>query len=374
MTDSSHGGITRRAALKGGAGALLGLSTLGLAACGSSGSSSGSSAVLKPKPDGDITWFTWNSYVDPKVLKRFEKTYGVQVKQAYFDAPEAMLQKIASGQPYDLITTNSAFNKRMIEGNLLRGFDPSDMKGWDNLEPYFRNPVYDNGQTRYSIPYGYGPAGIAYVKDKVHVTGSWNDLWNNEEAKGHIYILDEEGETLTMSLIRDGASVNSDDPAAVQKAANQLIALKPQLRGISSDVNTIIPSGNAWMMHAWGGTTLQALKTMKPADADKWDFEYPKEGLSMGSDTLSVGAKAKSPGTALLFMQFLLEPENSSANVSFTGYPNGTSAGDAAYKETTKDFPFVYLPSNDPSKFHWRESPTGARLTLWNEQWSKVTA
>ncbi len=33
----------------------------------------------KPVADGDITWFTWEGYVDPKVVKAFEKEYGVKL-------------------------------------------------------------------------------------------------------------------------------------------------------------------------------------------------------------------------------------------------------------------------------------------------------
>ncbi|MFT3863298.1 MAG: spermidine/putrescine ABC transporter substrate-binding protein [Solirubrobacterales bacterium] len=369
---------TRREALKGGAGAFLaigalsGLGGLGLSACGSSGSST-TAGVVKPKPDGDITWFTWESYIEPKVLAAFEKRYGVKVNQVYFDNPESMLAKVAAGLPYDLITTNSAFNKRMIEGNLLQPFDPTELKTWEHITPYFRSPSYDDGTDRYSIPYAYGPAGIAYQPDKVQVTGSWNDFWENEEAKGHIYLLDEEGETMTMSLIRLGYDLNSGDEEQVTQAAEELLAVKPSLAAFSSDLETEFGGGNAWLSHAWGGTTLQVLKTLKPQEAEKWSFEWPKEGLSMGCDTLSVGAKAKSPGTALTFMEFILQPENSAANVAYTGYPNGTTAGNAAYKEATDEFPFLYLKT-DPKQFKWRESPTGSRLTLWNEQWSRVTA
>ncbi|MBS1675855.1 MAG: spermidine/putrescine ABC transporter substrate-binding protein [Actinobacteria bacterium] len=377
MNDSTLAdGITRRDALRGGAGVVLGIGALGgmgglLSACGSS--SSGSSAVVKPKPDGDITWFTWESYIEPKVLAAFEKRYGVKVKQVYFDNPETMLAKVAAGLPYDLITTNSAFLKRMIEGNLLRPFEPSELNGWDNIIPYFRNPIYDHGSDRYSIPYAYGPAGIAYQPDKVHVTGSWNDLWENEEAAGHIYLIDEMGETLTMSLIRLGYDLNSGDTSQVTKAADELLKVKPSLAAFSSNLEAEFGGGNAWLSHAWGGTTLQVLKTLPPQEAEKWSFEWPSDGLSMGCDTLSVGTNAKSPGSALTLIQFMLQPENSAANVDYTGYPNGTEAGNAAYKEATKDFPFLYLETN-PKEFKWRESPTGSRLTLWNEQWARVTA
>lgn len=350
----------------------LGVGAVGmLSACGGN-SSSASTSVLKPKADGDITWFTFEGYVSPKVVSAFEKKYGVKVNIVFYTNTEGMVQKVAAGLDYDLITTNSAFNKNLISENLLRAFDPDDLTNFNQIIPYFADPAYDDGSKRYSIPYGYGPAGIAYVKDSIQVTGSWSDLWNNPDAKGKIFVLDQQDETLGMSLIRDGASCNSGDSDEVSKAVDNLLSLKSSLGGISSDVETLIDGGEALMTHAWAGSVYRALERAK--DASAWDFEWPKEGLSMGCDTLSVGANAKSPGTALLFMQFVLDPEQSHTNTLYTGYSNGTKQGEAAYNELTKDYPFLALPDSNLNNAQWREAATGSRLQLWNQQWSRFKA
>jgi len=326
--------------------------------------------VLKPKADGNITWFTYEGYVSPKVVAAFEKTYNVTVNQAFYTNVEGMVQKVAAGVNYDLITTNSAYDKQLIASGLLRAYDPGSMKNFAQIIPYFARAPYDDGKLRYTIPYGYGPAGIAYQKGKVNVTGSWNDLWDNTtDAKGKIYVLDQQDETLGMSLIRDHASPNSGSTTQVTAAINHLISLKPYLGGISSDINTVIDSGEAWMSHAWAGSVYQALT--KLTGKDDWSFEWPREGLSMGCDTLSVGTHAKSPGTALLFMQYLLEPENSHTNTLYTGYSNGTVQGEGAYRQLTKAYPFLALPDANLETAQWREAPTGSRLSLWNQQWSR---
>lgn len=362
--------LTRRNMLKLTAGA--GAATF-LAACGSD--DAGETAATSPltaEADGNITWFTYEGYVDPNIVSAFEKANNVKVDQVFYSNVEGMVQKVASGLQYDLITTNSAFNSQLISEKLLRAYDPADLDNFDQIIPYFATPPYDDGDLRYSIPYGYGPAGIAYQKAKVNVTGSWNDLWDNPDAKGYIYVLDQQDETLGMSLIRDGASVNSGDDGEVTQASDELIDLKPDLGGINSDVLTLITGGSAWMTHAWAGTVYQALEQLE--DPSPWDFEWPSEGLSMGCDTLSVGANAKSPGTALLFMQYMLQPENSFANTKYMGYSNGTEQGEAASAEITKSYPFLELPNSNLEAAQWREAPTGARQQLWNDQWTRFRA
>ncbi|HET6507351.1 MAG TPA: spermidine/putrescine ABC transporter substrate-binding protein [Baekduia sp.] len=370
--------FTRRTALKTTFAAGLGLAAGGLAACGSSGggaagAASGAAPKVKPVADGDLTWFTWEGYVDPKVVKAFEKEHGVKVKLTFFDSDDLMVQKLATGLPYDLITTNSAYNKRLIAGGLVQPFDFAQLKNSGEIVSYFQAPPYDRAEHRYSIPYGYGPAGILYRSDKVtSAAGSWSDLWNAPEAKGKIYVIGQVDETIGLSLIRNGDSVVSGDGGQVTKAVDELLKLKPSLGGISADIEGDIGGGNSWMSHAWTGSAFRAIQASKQPENLK--FEFPKEGICMGCDTLSIGAKAKSPGTALLFMDWILKPENSSKNVTYTGYPNGTTSGDQAYGDLIKDYPFLDLGADVLANAKWKESATGARLSLWNQQWSRFKA
>lgn len=378
--DMDHA-VSRRVFLRGGVAAALGATSLGALACGSgsgSGSGVGSSSAaaaptVRPKPDGDITWFTWSEYVDPKIVKAFEKQYGVQVKQTFFDSDEAMVQKLAAGLPYDLVTTNSAYVQRMIAGKLLQPFDFGDLKNRDQIDTYFQAPVYDKGKYRYTIPYGYSPAGIAYREDKVGtLAGSWNDFWDHPQAAKHIYVLDQIEETLGISLVRDGAGANSGQPAQVQKATDQLIALKPRLGGISSDNIGDLTGGNAWMLHGWAGSVYQGLLQAK--NADKYNFVLPKDGVLIGVDTLSIGAKAKSPGTALLFMNWILDPQWSAMNTKWQGQIVGTKASKPAFDELTKKFPFLRFDDSILTTGQWKQSLTGQRQQLWNQQWSRFKA
>jgi spermidine/putrescine transport system substrate-binding protein len=284
-----------------------------------------------------------------------------------------MVQKLAAGLPYDLITTNSAYTERMVQGKLLQPFDFGDLMNRDQLATYFEAPVYDKGKYRYTVPYGYSPAGIAYREDKVgKLAGSWSDLWSTPKAAKHIYVLDQIEETIGISLVRDGDEANSADPAKVQKAIDQLIKLKPSLGGISSDNIGDLTGGNAWVVHGWAGTVYQGLLQSK--QADKWTFELPKEGLLIGVDTLSIGAKAKAPGTALLFMDWILDPQWSAANTKWQGQIVGTKASKPAFDMLTKDFPFLQFDDSILTSGQWKQSLTGQRQQLWNQQWSRFKA
>ncbi len=375
--------LSRRQALKGGLGLALSAGALGLAGCGSSssGSSSGAASAAAPTPtvkpvvDGDINWLTWAEYIPPSVVSSFEKEYKVKVTQSFMTDDEQYVQKLAAGQPFDLVTSNSAYLPQSVGGKLFKTFDPGDLKYFDQCISFFQKPFYDDGQYRYTIPYGYGPTGIMYRSDKVtHITHTWSDLWNNPEAAGHTYVLDQIEETLGMSLLRDEDSLNSGNPGQVTKAASQLISLKPHLGGITTNLQALISSGQGWLMHAWGTNTFQGLQQSKNPEDIK--FFLPTDGAPVACDALSIGAHAKSPGTALLFMDWLMKPDNNHALGAFAGQRTGGKAGNAAFDETVKKYP-MFLFDDDKilsDRANWKLAPTGSRLTLYNEQWARVNA
>jgi spermidine/putrescine transport system substrate-binding protein len=371
----------RRAFLKGSIGVAVGASAFGsaLAACGSSetpSDSTSSAPAIKAEVDGDLELFSWSEYVAPDVIKAFEKEYGVKVKTSAFDSDEAMVQKVASGLPYDAIMTNSAYIPRMIEGDLLLALDHSQLANWDQIVPFFQDPSsYDPG-AKYSIPYGYSPTGIGYRTDKAKdsdFAGSWSDLWNLPATyNGKIFVLDQVEEAMGASLLRLGYDNNSGDPEELKKAADELIKLKPKLAGFSTADRDNMVSGQASVTQAWSVDVYMAAVELK--DASKVAFITPSEGALIGVDCLSIGKNAAHPGTAVLFLDWMLKPESSVACVDWMGQQDGTTQGEAHFLELAKDYPVLADVANARETAKWKMSPTGERQQLLTQEWTRVKA
>ncbi len=330
--------------------------------------------TIKAQPDGDLIYFSWADFIDPALVKAFEKEYGVKVKLSYFDSDDAMVQKVASGLPYDFVCTNSAYLPRMIQAELLQPIPHAELANMGEVIDFFQDPFFDPG-ARYSLPYGGGPTGIAWRTDKIDsttVTGAWEDLWQTAEADGKKYVLDQIEEALGMSLQRLGYDIDTGDAGQLDEAAQELIDLKPRLAGFSTDDQNLLVSGEAWITQAWSGDVFWAAQSLD--DPSLVAYKLPKEGGLMGMDMMSIPVQAEHPGTALLFMDWVLDPAHAAQNVRYHGYQNGTTAGNAAWAELMKAFPLLEIPDNPWDVAAWKSNPTGERQKLMNAAWTKVKA
>ncbi len=324
------------------------------------------------KPDGDLAYFNWAQYINPKLLRGFEKEYGVKVKESNFTNMETMLAKIRAGVKYDVAFPEAQTAAQLVQAKLLAPLDHAKLTNWGQVNEAFHNPWYDSG-AKFTVPYAIWTTGIAYRTDKVKgMTGSWKDLWNHPEAAKHTYLLDDFREVIGMGLLKTGTKdVNSKSSSAVGKAQAEILKLKPRLRGFTS-LNTEMANGTSWLTHMWSGTVYQALLASKHPELLK--YQVNKEGIPVGSDTMVAFKNAPHPNTATLFIDYMLRPENSSANVKVIGYPMMTTAGLKTYGGLTKKYPWLKVTTDEVENGQRFKPQDPKTLQLWNTAWSKIRA
>ena len=298
--------IGRRQFLRGSAGAVLGGSLLS-AGCGvgqEQGSEKAVKKVVPAKVDGDLLIFNWTDYMDPKLIKGFEKQYGVKVRVANFDSMPSMMAKLRSGNQYDLIFPTADYVNRLVKANMLLQLDRDKLKNADGIYSFFDDPWYD-AESAHTVPYAMYTTGIAWRVDKMgDLTGSWNDL-AMEKAKGKTFMLDDFQEGIGQANLLNGFDLNTTDPAELDQSKATLEHQKEYLRGYSTNASPQLLSGTAWVHHAWNGDIVNTRNQAK--NPENFKFETCKEGIPVGSDCMAIPSNAKSPGTALLFIDWILE-------------------------------------------------------------------
>jgi spermidine/putrescine transport system permease protein len=118
-----------------------------------------------------LNLYIWSNYIGPETLRKFEQRHGVRVNLDLYDTNEAMLAKVQAGNAaYDVLCPSNYPIQILQHLKLLRPLDHSALPHLANLDPRFLDKDYDPGN-RYSVPYFWGSAGIAYDKSKVARAG-----------------------------------------------------------------------------------------------------------------------------------------------------------------------------------------------------------
>lgn len=361
-------GLSRRDVLKAGGGLALGL---GLSACGLGSSAGGgdTSRKIEPKIDGDLVYFNWAQYLNPSLVKRFEQKYGVQVRQSNFDSMPAMMSKLRSGNQYDLIFPSAEFADKLVKGDQLLEIPRDQLSAISDVYSFFDDPWYDPG-SKHTVPYSLYLTGLGYRADHIDtMTGSWRDLVN-PQAAGRSYILDDFQEGIGMANLVNGYELNASDSDQLAASKEYLIGLKPDLRGFSSDTITNMSSGNAWIQHLWNGDVINI--RYRVDDPDSIKFQQNKEGVPVGSDVFAIPANAQHPGTALMFIDFVLE--NSAKNATWTGYPMPTHSSEKPYADLVKGEPELQVTVETLDSGQQFANLEGASREAWDETWTEVRA
>ena len=253
---------------------------------------------------------------------------------------ESMQAKLAAGNQYDIIFPSAQWVQKLVAANQLHTIDPSTLKNapliFDHYA-YFADPWYD-AKSGHSIPFSMYKTGIAWRKDKLGetLTGGWSDLWN-ETSKGRTFVLDDRDEVLGMLSLLLGYELNTAGDRELGNIVDRFRSLRPYLRGFSSDDYNNLLSGDAWMHQTWSGDMAALL--WQAEDASIYGFEAPSQGTPINSDTYAIPINARHPGTALLFIDYMLRPENVEKNINYIGYPMPVHGTEGAYQEIVADYP-----------------------------------
>lgn len=333
---------------------------------------SAAGSFAKPEIDGDLLIFNWAQYMDPALKKGFSERYGVEVNEVNFDNLEAMVAKLRSGGEYDLIFPTPEYCARLQAEDLLTRFDAYRLRGTDEITDFYDEAWWDPNH-EYSVPYTYYTTGIAWRDDEVSgMTGSWNDLTNPDGA-GRMFILDDFQEGIGQANLLNGWELNTIDAEQLEASQEVLLEQKEFARGFSTNSTQNLVSGAAAIHQAWNGDIVAVRRQVDQPELYK--YETCEEGVPVGTDLMCVPVTARSPGTALRFIEWIISPEHAAQNVRWNGYPQPCAGGREAFAALVAEEPAidVDLDALGAGGLEYR-LPDEAARQQWNQVWTEVKA
>jgi len=273
------------------------------------------SPTPQPSPEGELNILNWTDYLADDVISSFEDQFGVKVTQSFFSTTDEMYAKLgADGGDYDISFPISVDVPKMIEAGTIAKLDKSFLTNIGNLGDEWKNPGYDPDNT-YTIPYMWWTTGVGYDPARIkEAPTSSKALWD-ARWKQHISMLDDWQEVFGLTLIQQGHSANSENTAELDAALALLEQQKPLVRTYSTDTIGTMTSGDIWIGHIWGADRFAIQETIP-------DFAYyiPEEGGVKGNDTIATFTGSPHPVAAQLFINHILDAQNSAANTNLIYY------------------------------------------------------
>ena len=286
--------------------------------------------------------YNWGEYMEPDVIKDFEKEFNVKVNYNAFATNEDMYVSIKKGgTSYDVAFPSDYMIERMINEDMLEKLDKNNIPNLKNIEERFLDLEYDPNN-EYSVPYLWGTFGILYNKNMVdEEVDSWDILWDEKYSK-KILMLDSQRDSLAVALKKLGYSMNTRDISELEKAKEELIKQKPLVYAyVGDEVKDMMVAEDAALAVVWSGDAEAAIW-----ENENLDYTIPKEGSNLWFDCMVIPKTSKNKELAEKFINFILRPDIAVRNTEYIGYSTPNEKAQELLPEHIANSKIAY-PTNE---------------------------
>ncbi len=316
--------------------------------------------------------FNWGEYIADgvddslNVIEVFEELTGIDVNYDNFDSNETMYSKLKSGAvSYDIVIPSDYMVQRMKDEGMLEKIDLEKIPNFKYIDKKYTGLYFDKND-EYSVAYTVGMTGLIYnskmVKEPVD---SWEIMWDKKYS-GNILTFNNSRDAFSIAQFVLGQNVNSTDKSDWRAAAEKLKEQNPLLQArVMDEVFTKMSGSNAALAPYYAGD----FYTMY-ADNEDLRFCYPKEGVNIFVDSICVPKCNKNYEAAMMFINFLCEPEIALQNAERICYtsPHTAVVNDDRYSFKGDE---ILYPAKYP-KTQFYENIDKDTRTYYEKLWEEV--
>ncbi len=316
--------------------------------------------------------YNWDDYMAPEVFDLFEEQYGCRVILDTFDSNEAMYAKLKAGASgYDVIFPSSYQAYIMNEEGMLHPIDHAAMPNLVNVDASYLQQTAIDKAMAYSVPYMSGSTGIAYRESAVEgFVPSWS-VYQREDLRGRMTLLDDMREVLGAALKSLGYSLNTTDKEEIAKAANLVIQWKRNIATFENEgYKQGIASREFYVVQGYSGDVMQVIDQNEDEDIV---YVLPQEGFSVWVDDMVIPADSDNIELAEQFINFMHDPEIARLNMEYNYYVCPNTAAYAVVDEELKADETIFIPEELQARGEMIR-PIGDDLQTYVEAWDRVKA
>ena len=272
--------------------------------------------------------YNWGEYISDgadgslDVNGIFEDLTGIKIEYTTFDGNETLYSTLSSGATYyDIIIPSDYMIDRLRTENMLKELDYSVLTNYKYIDESYKN-LYFDPDNKFSVPYNVGMVGLIYNTQLVDSKPtSWSIMWD-EKYSGDILMFNNPRDSFAIAQFMLGQDINNADLNKWDSAADLLKKQKPLIQNyVMDEVFNKMENNNAAIAPYYAGDYL-SMQTVNPDLA----FVYPEEGTNIFCDSVCVTSNAQNFDAAMMYINFLMEPEIALANAETIRYASPNTA------------------------------------------------
>lgn len=276
----------------------------------------------------ELNVYNWGEYISDgsegcmDVNREFEHLTGIKVNYTTFESNETMYSQLKNGGvSYDIIIPSDYMIARLKSEGMLKKIDVSALNNYHYIDEQYKGLYFDENQ-EYTVPYNVGMVGIIYnsalIGEPQH---SWGALWDPAYRNMSLNFNNPRDGFMTAQKLL-GYSLNSTNLEEWDKACDKLKQGKDVLQSyVMDEIYGKLETGEAAIGPYYAGDYL----VMKEVNEDL-EFFYPEEGTNIFIDSVCIPECVKNYEAAMLYIDFLLEPDIALANAEYIGYASPHTA------------------------------------------------
>jgi len=300
-------------------------------------------AAESAKTPSEITFLTWEKYIDEDVVAEFEAEYNAKVNFVYYESDDARDEMLTTSgaDGYDLMLLDSVSIPLYKKLNWVTSFNDESAPNLSHV----KLPVLSNldKKDHTCAAYSWGSTGIAYRKDLVpEPITTWKQIFDPApELQGKILMSTLSEESVGMALKTLGYSMGSANKQELEEARQLLLAQAPSVAGYSAvaadSATSKLVTGEISVILTYNSDAL-VLKEKEP----QIEYVLPEEGGAIWADFVCLSAQANNPELAHRFINFINEPEQAAKNALFFYGPTPNTEAEKLLPAEFMNNPMIY--------------------------------
>ena len=289
-----------------------------------------------------LSLYHWFEYIPQELLDKFESETGIDVTMDTYDSNESLLAALKAGilGSYDLAVPGDYMVEILAGEGMLDTIGDGELKNKSNIESQWLDASFDRGR-KHSVPYQWGSTSFSVNRDVYKGNINTTDIIFNppDELKGKINVLDSQGEVMALASLHLGIPQCSNDRDQLKALDSLLQSAKTHWASFGSDIaKDVLVSGDVAVGMIWNGFSSKARE-----EGANIEYSYPDQGYVVWMDNVVLLKDAPNRKNALIFMDFILEPENAAAVTNYAQYNAGVK-GVTKFLEPA----LAVMPENNP--------------------------